>query len=68
MKEIAVLLVALVLVAMLVWARLRLSNSSPHTRLFATLWRAIPADGDDHRSCFSCTQSPLHGGKKESFG
>lgn len=68
MKEIAVLLAALVLVALLVWARLRQSGPSPHTRLFEVLWRAIPADGDDHRSRLSRTQSPLHGGNKESFG
>jgi hypothetical protein len=68
MKEIAVLLAALVLVVMLVRARLRQSGPSPHTRLFETLWRAIPADGDDHKSRLSRIQSPLHGGKKEFSG
>lgn len=68
MKEIAVLLAALVLVLLLVRARLRQSGPSPHTRLFETLWRAIPADGDAHKSRLFRTQSPLDGGKKEFFG
>jgi hypothetical protein len=68
MKEIAVLLAALVMVVLLVRARLRQSGPSPHTRLFETLWRAISADGDDLESRLSRTQSPLQGGKKESFG
>jgi hypothetical protein len=45
MKEFAVLLAALMLVVKLVRARLRQSGPLPHTRLFETLWRAIPADG-----------------------
>lgn len=65
MKELAVLLAALVLVVVLVRVRLRQSGPSPHARLFETLWRAIPADGDARHSR---TPSPLHGGKKESFG
>lgn len=68
MKEIVVLLAALVLVALLVWARLRQGGAFPHTRLFDTLWRAIPADGDAHKSRLSRIKGPLHGGKKESFG
>jgi hypothetical protein len=68
MKEIAVLFAALVLVVLLVRARLRQSGPSPHTRLFETLWRAIPADGDENKSRHSRTPSPLHGGKKEFFG
>jgi hypothetical protein len=68
MKEIAVLLAALVLVALLVRARLRHGGPSPLTRLFEILWRSIPADGDDHTSRLFCIKSPLHGGKKESFG
>jgi hypothetical protein len=68
MKEIAVLLAALVLVVLSVRARLRQSGPSPHTRLFETLWRAIPADGDDHTSRLSFIKSPLQGGKKEFFG
>lgn len=62
MKEIMVLFAALVLVALLVRARLRQSGASSHSRLFETLWRAIPADGDDHESHRSHTKSPLLGG------
>ena len=61
MKEIAVLLTALVLVALLVWVRLRLRGASPHTRLFETLWRAIPADGGGCNSCGSHRKSPSLG-------